>query len=170
MELPIGNIVTAIGTVISVVIANKLSFSQSGQAKLLDSRRQAYGVILSELASVERVCATADEHMAEDEYRYFESDAREAHNKQIGEHMKAARQRFSDDYLILSDQFIERFETFAADLAGPPDEGYPEGDERFSKAIRKHRPLLLAQARSETAAQSRRFLDGFPARCWTGSG
>ena len=92
--------------------------------------------------------------MAEDVHRYVESDARDKHNEQIAAHMKTLRQRFSDDYLILSDPFIALFEAFTADLAsGPPDEGYPEEDERFSEAVRKHRPLLLAQARKEMAAR-----------------
>ena len=43
MELPVGNIVTAVATVISVVIANRLSSRQSGKARLWDFRRQAYG-------------------------------------------------------------------------------------------------------------------------------
>ncbi len=150
MELPVGNIVTGIVTVISVVIANWLSSNQSGQAKLWDFRRQAYGVILSELASVERVCTVADEYMAENVHGYFGSDAQNKHNEQIAGHMGILRQRFSDDYLILSDPFVELFEAFTADLgSGAPDEGYPDEDERFSKAVRKHRPLLLAQARKE---------------------
>ncbi len=150
MELPVGNIVTGVATVISVVIANRLSSNQSGQAKLWDFRRQACGVILSELAAVERLCTVADEYMAEDVHRYFESDARNKHNEQIAGHMKTLQQRFSDDYLILSDSFIGLFEAFTSDLeSGPPDEGYPDQDERFSEAVRKHRSLLLAQARKE---------------------
>ena len=154
MELPVGNIVTAVATVISVVIANRLSSSQSGQAKLWDFRRLAYGVIVSELASVERIRAVADEYMAEDPHGYSESDARDRHNEQVAAHIKILRQRFSDDYLILSDPFIALFEVFTADLAsGPPDEDYPDEEERFSEAVRKHRPLLLAQARKEVAAR-----------------
>jgi hypothetical protein len=88
VEVPFGNAVTAVATVVSVVIANRLSSRQSGQAKLWDFRRLAYGVILSELASVERLC-DADE--------WFHSDSRDALNAQISEHMKIVRQRFSDD-------------------------------------------------------------------------
>ena len=146
MELPVGNIVAAVATVISVVIANRLSSSQSGQAKLWDFRRLAYGVIVSELASVERIRAVADEYMAEGPHGYSESDARDRHNEQVAAHMKILRQRFSDD--------ITLFEVFTADLAsGPPDEDYPDEEERFSEAVRKHRPLLLAQARKEVAAR-----------------
>jgi hypothetical protein len=60
MDIPIGNIITGIITVLAVVLANKLSSSQSGRAKLWDLRRQTYGVILSELGSVERLCAVID--------------------------------------------------------------------------------------------------------------
>ena len=54
MEFPLGNFVTSVATVISVVIANRLSSNQSGQAKLWDFKRLSYGVFLSELASAER--------------------------------------------------------------------------------------------------------------------
>jgi hypothetical protein len=159
MEFPTGSVITGFATVVAVVIANKLSSSQSGQARLWDFRRQAYGVILSELASVERVCATVDEYMAEDAERYFGSDVRGKHEQLISESMTTLRRRFSDDYLILSDAFIALFEGFRADLAaGAPDEGFLEADERFSEAVRKHRPLLLAQARSEVAKRRRRWL------------
>lgn len=154
MELPVGNIVTAVATVISVVIANHLSSRQSGKARVWDFKRQAYGVILSELASVERICDAADSYMEEDVHRYFESKTRDIHNEQISAHTKTMRQRFSDDYLILSDPFIALFETFMSELdAIPPDANYPEEDELFSKAVRKHRPLLLAQARRETTTR-----------------
>ena len=87
--------------------------------------------------------------MQEDKHRYFESDALDAHNRQINEHMKTTRQRFSDDYLILSDQFIALFEAFMSDLdAMPPGEIPPVEYELFAAAVRKHRPLLLC-ARAE---------------------
>lgn len=159
MEWPIGNIVTAIATVISVVIANRLSSSQSGQAKLWDFRRQAYGVILSELASVERLCSVADEYIAEDASRYYQSDTRDRHDQKISEHMKTLRQRFSDDYLILSDAFIALFEAFTAELAaGLPDDVFPEDHRLFSEAVRKYRPLLLTQARKEMATRRWRWI------------
>ena len=78
MESRFENAVTAVATVVSVVIANRLSSRQSGQAKLWDFRRQAYGVILSELASVERMCEVDEERTREDAYEWFHSDGREA--------------------------------------------------------------------------------------------
>ena len=92
--------------------------------------------------------------MAEDVHRYFEGKTRDAHTEQINSHMKIARQRFSDDYLILSDPFIAVYEAFMKDLEPEsPDEMYPDADDRFSKSVRHHRPLLLAQARKEMAAR-----------------
>ena len=59
MDFPTGNVITAIATVIAVVVANRLSSKQSVDTKLWDLRRQAYGVILAELASVERICRSS---------------------------------------------------------------------------------------------------------------
>ena len=125
MDFPVGNVVTAFATVVSVVIANRLSSTQSGWAKLWDFRRQAYGVILSESprwkGSAIRRITIGRKAMS----GYFESESRDAINTQIAEHMGTVRKRFSDDYLILSDPFIALFETFIADLeAGPPNEMY----------------------------------------------
>jgi hypothetical protein len=154
MDFPIGNIVTAIATVISVVIANKLSSTQSGRAKVWDLRRETYGVILSELASIERLCVVIEDYRNEDIHGYFASDAKTAHDTRVAEHIATVRQRFSGDYLIVSDEFVSLFEAFTTDLeAGPPDEFYPEADERFAAAVKKHRPVLLAQGRKEIAVR-----------------
>ena len=162
LDLPLGNVVTAIATVISVVVANRLSFSQSGKAKLWDLRRQAFGAILSELASVERLCDVADSYIRENAYGYFHSETRTEHDTRIVEHIKTARQRFSDDYLIVSDAFIGLFEAFTTELeAGPPDDIFPLDHEHFAALVRKHRPLLLAQGRSEMAFR-RRLRDWLP--------
>ena len=71
--------------------------------------------------------------------------------------MAVVHQRFSDDYLILSNDFLVLFETLLSDLSsGPPDEGLfdpADAHKRFSAAVSKHRPLLLAQGRKEMAVQ-----------------
>ena len=157
MDFPTGNVITAITTIIAVVVGNRLSSKQSVDTKLWDLRRQAYGVILAELASVERICEVVCEHMLASHDEYFETDESTSHDKQIATHMGAVHQKFSDDYLILSNDFLVMFEVFLFDLhSGPPDEGLfspVDAHKRFSAAVSKHRPLLLAQGRKEMAVQ-----------------
>lgn len=158
MEIPAGNIITAIATVISVVVANRISSSQTGRAKLWDLRRHAYSVIVSELASVERICDVGDYCLQENAYEYFQSDIRNTHNERMNLHMKTARQKFSDEYLILSKEFIDLFQEFTTDLEAGRDEVFPADHESFTAAIRKHRPLLLAQGRDEIDLSTNTFL------------
>ncbi len=156
VDLPIGNVITGVVTVISVVLANRLSSSQTGKAKLWDLRRLTYGVIASELSSVKRICDTADSFIEEDAYRYYKSDYRSSHDNRTHQHMVIIRQRFSDDYMTISDEFIKLFESFIAELdAIPPEDIFPENHEMFCAAVRKHRPLILAQGRREIAAGRR---------------
>jgi hypothetical protein len=154
MEIPLGNIITGIATVLAVVIANKLTYSRSSKQRLWDLRREAYGSILSELARAERVCDHADQYIEQDEMRYFESKQSNADSAEIGEHMTAARKRFSDDYLILSDVFISMYEQFTDELrAGDPNDLPPEEHEHFATILRKNRLRLMAQARIEMSVR-----------------
>jgi hypothetical protein len=153
MDIPVGNLVTAVATVISVVIANRLSSSQTGKAKLWDLRLHTYGVVVSELASVEGILDAADNMIAEDVHWYNEY-AVGPDNERINGHLRTARQRFSDNYLILSDAFIGLFQAFNSELAAiPDDEPFPCDHELFAAVVRKHKPLLLAQGRSEIAVR-----------------
>jgi hypothetical protein len=156
MEIPLGSLVTAIATVVCVVVANTLTLHRSHKEKTWDLRRQAYGAILSALGSVERICDSADEYIREDSDRYFREDYSARHNEQIAEHMSIARQRFSDDYLVFSDEFVALFEEFLKGLDHEDpwslaDEQY----EAFAAVLRKYRPLLLTKARREIAVGGR---------------
>jgi hypothetical protein len=53
------------GTVAGVILGSRLSYRQSFKEKIWDLRRVAYGVILSELAAIEHICASADEYINE---------------------------------------------------------------------------------------------------------
>jgi hypothetical protein len=144
------NIVAPITSLVAVVVASGLAYRRSTKEKLSDLRRQAYGAILSELAAVERICAVADEFIMEDELRYFHSDESRTHNDKIAEHMGAARQRYTDDYLVLSEQFIALFERFLTELAASSQNDLPPDEhDHFVRAVRQNRPQLLVQARSE---------------------
>jgi hypothetical protein len=156
MEIPLGNVVTGIATVIAVVIANRLTYSRSTKERLWDLRRQAYGVILAELGAADRIIHGANKYIASGVGDYFESKYFADDIKKTGEHMKVAHDRFSDDYLIFSDDFVRIFEAFLGerDDAGPNVAGHNEHLRRRS-VITKYRPLLLAQARSEMKIRPR---------------
>lgn len=165
MDIPSGAIISAIitaittasATVLAVVIANRLSYARSYKEKLWDLRRQTYGVILSELAAVERFCDDADEYISERGYEeYWNNKARERHDAEIANHMGTIRNRFSDDYLILSDAFIGLYDKLMKEMAGNPyNDLPPEQHENFSAGIRKYRPLMSALARSEMTIQKK---------------
>jgi len=156
MEIPIGSLVTAAATVVCVVIANILTLKRSSREKTWDLRRQAYGAILSALATVKRICHSAEEYIQEDEMRYFDSDHFPRHNSEIAEQLSIARRRFSDDYLVFSDEFVALFEKFTRALSGgdlfasPPEE-----QDHFVAVLREYRPLLLSKARSEINVDGR---------------
>jgi hypothetical protein len=151
MDIPLGNIITAVATVGAVVVANRLSYRRSNRERLWDLRRETYGFLLSELASVEHVCDSIDEAIAERSYAaYWETKSRARDDADIAERMGKVRQRFSDDYLILSDEFIRVFDDLTRESRGDPyNSSPPEEYELFSGAMRKHRPRLLAVAREE---------------------
>ncbi len=154
MDFPAGNLITAVTAIVAVVVGNKLAYSRSSEEKVWDLRRQAYGVILAELAAVERICDYADELIAQDELRYFHGDHHGVHQSQVAEHIATVRQRFSEDYLIISETFITLVERFFDELGGgSPNEAPPEEHERISATVRESRLRLMAQARSEITFQ-----------------
>jgi hypothetical protein len=155
-EIPYGNIITGVATVVAVVIANKLSYGRTNKEKVWDLRRQAYGFITSELRAVERICDIADEYISEvGAMNYFDGPDRK-HTAQIHDHMNSIRNRFSDDYLTLSDGFIALYEELTKEMTGDPNNNLPPDDhDIFCAAIRKYRPLLTSLARSETTTRNR---------------
>jgi hypothetical protein len=151
MEFPAGNIITGLATVVAVVIANRLTYSRSSKEKIWDLRREAYGVILSELGAVERICDNADEHINERGYEeYWNSKSRGRDDAEISKHMGIVAGRFSNDYLILSSEFINAYNELTDDMRSDPHNSLPPDEhDTFSNAIRKHHPLLMALARDE---------------------
>jgi hypothetical protein len=149
LDIPYGNIITGIATVIAVVIANRLSYARTYKEKLWDLKRPAYGSILSELAAIEQICDSADRYIDEDSDRYFEI-IEPKHNVKIFEHFRVINSRMSDDYLILSEKFIALYDELTKEMAADPNDIDPPQDfETFETAIRKYRPLLLNLARNE---------------------
>jgi hypothetical protein len=94
-------LITAGAAVLAVIIGNKLSYTRSYNEKIWDLRRLAYSLILSELGEVESVCNNADEYIAENSYRYFET-IEQKDNAKIAQHFELINKRIAQDYLILS--------------------------------------------------------------------
>lgn len=147
-------LITSVSALVGVFVANYLSSIRATEDKVWDLRRQAYGVIISELSSIESVLNNAKEMIDEDEQRYFMGEGYDRHNKIIGRHNSKLHQRFADDYLILSDEFIAEFEKFSeATEVSDPNDGIVEVRDQFDTAVREYRPRLLKIARAETTAQ-----------------
>ncbi|HUZ32611.1 MAG TPA: hypothetical protein VMV19_11015 [Xanthobacteraceae bacterium] len=144
-------ILTVGGTIVGVIIANRMGHSRSYKTKIWDLRRPAYGLILSELGFIERICDNADEYIAEDQDRYF-ATVEQKDNAEIARHMAIIRKRFAEDYLILSSDFISLYGSLQKEMASDPYNSVPpEAHEAFSAAVRKFRPLLIALAKAEIA-------------------
>jgi len=146
-------IITALTAIISVLIGNYasswLAYRRTTKEKLWDDRRQAYGFILSRLSSVKSTCAIIDEYTQEDAARFWQGDTHEKYDEMIAEKMKEVWQRLSDDYLVLSDEFISCLEK--GFKTGDEDERWDPylGHEAFAKDLRDMYPCLLAIAKSE---------------------
>jgi hypothetical protein len=157
VDIPFGNIITAATAVLAVVIANRLSYRSSYNERVWDLRRETYGIILSQLAILERICDGIDEAVNERSYEeYWNTKGRERDDARISECMGAMQKRFSDDYLILTDEFIDAYNKLMSDMRSDPyDYDPPSEHDDFSKAIRENRPLLLALARREMSIKTR---------------
>ncbi len=146
---------TIVGGAIGIggtLLGNWLSSKRSDREKIVSLRRESYGRILSDLWEIERLCDTAAEYISEaDETQYFGSKASNNIETKTHELTSAVRKRFTDDYLIISDEFRSLYEAMNDESATDNNDLPPEAHEHFDKMIRKHRPILLAQARKEVS-------------------
>jgi hypothetical protein len=149
----ITTLISICGTIAGVFIGNRLSSSRSYKEKVWDLRRVAYGVILSELAGILRVYDAGDQYLEQSNFhQYTGSKVYDAHNSKINSHFRSKYERMSDDYLILSGEFISLYNEYSKESRGDPyNDDPPTEYERSSKAIRKYHPLLSTLARSEIA-------------------
>jgi len=144
------SLISAISGLAGVFLGGWLTFRNAGKEKLIDLRRNAYGEILFELLEVEKVLDTAAECIAEGGWdRYFNSDVSNKHSEQLSTHMSKIEKRLSGDYLIISDEFRSLYDVFRTERQASDDVPFYEEDDTFELALKKHRPLLLAQARKE---------------------
>lgn len=146
-------IITALTAIISVLIGNYasswLAYRRTTREKLWDTRREAYGYILSRLSSVKSTCATMDEYMREDTARFWVGDTHVKYDEMISEKMREVWQRLSDDYLILSDEFVDCLENGFKTRDGDERRDPYLGHEAFAKNLRNVYPRLLAIAKGE---------------------
>ena len=153
----VSNVLTAAATIFAVWVGNHLTYRRTTKERFWDLRRQAYGVILTELAAVDRISDSANKYIDSGVDNYWESDYFPRDVDEIGKHMRVACDRFSDDYLIFSDDFVSIFEGLLTELDDhdPNVAGYNE-HLRYRRVVTKHRPLLLRQARNEISIQRTR--------------
>jgi hypothetical protein len=151
MEGLFTGIVTGIVTVIGVWLTSQLGYRRSTKEKFWDVRREAYGAILSELAEIDRITKGADVWMATMGTGEYYADGRIDQDKvKIGEHMKVVWKRYSDDHLIMSNEFVSLFENFISEFDNvDPNDATHSTHLRGRKIVTRYRALLLAQARSE---------------------
>jgi hypothetical protein len=151
----LSNVITGLFTLLGTLIGSWLTSGRARHQKLWDVRREAYSVITSELGAITRVLDIADAIIAEcDLQSYFATAARDRHEAAIHKHCEAARQRFADDYLMLSDTFIARFEKLVVEMdADDPNEGWDETHERKARQLRAAKTELTALARQELTQQ-----------------
>lgn len=151
----IAAVLTVIGTIGGVVIANKLTANRSYKEKVWELRRVAYGRIVAEISAAELIYDDADVFIHEIGFPgYFEEKAYSGNNAEIAKHINKANEIFSTDYLILSDRFIELYNELAKNRGSDPYDTLSPDDEYdiSSAAIRKFRPLLIERARQEIAS------------------
>ncbi len=135
-----------------VFLGGWLTFRNAGKEKLIDLRRATYGEILFELSELEKVFDIAADYISQGGWdTYIGSDVSKKHSDQISEHLAKIEKRLSGDYLVISDQFRSLYEVFVTERRTSDDIAYYEEDDTFELALKKHRPLLLAQARKEVA-------------------
>jgi hypothetical protein len=150
------SIITGTMTLVGVFIGSRLSYGRSIKEKFWDVRREAYTGILSELAEVDRITKGADVWMATMPGEYLNSDWIQKDSEKIENRMGVVWRKYSDDHLVMSDEFVRIFERFISKF----DEGY-DPNVAFDrtrhlhqrKIITEHRALLLAQARKELARE-----------------
>lgn len=138
--------------IMGVAVGHWLNRGHTRKEKLKDLRREAYGVILAEMAAAQPIYDAACEAISEDSHWYHGSELRERHLDGISKHMRAARQRFTDDYLVLSADFITRFEKMQSDRSTKADDTDPFSNvEPHGELLRLARPELLNIARREVS-------------------
>ena len=149
MNVWYGVFIAPLATVVAVIVGNLLSSRQSGKSKIWDLQREAYGAILSGLGSIDRFLEACDIESLQETSNYHSGLVYQKYGEPISEYMTAVQQRFSDDYLILSPDFVCLFDSLLRAIAQGDYQDSGTHHEIFAKAVREYRPLLLKVARDE---------------------
>lgn len=151
----ISNMLAPLAGIIGVVVGHMLNRGHNRREKIKDLRRVAYSSILSELASAQPAYDRAADEISEDPHAYHASERWDRHYEQISEHVVAARQYYTEQYLILSDAFISRWEAMmdarAVAANSDPDDPFVNV-EAHGDIVRSARVDLMEIARWEVAA------------------
>jgi hypothetical protein len=157
------NIVTALIALISVtagaMLANALTARRSSDEKIWELRRTAYGIVLAKFVSVDRVLDNADQIISQDKKAGVVSPAAAKYYELLGRYSAEVRGLYADNYLVLSEEFIDLLEEFLRTLDNTdPALNVSEEYEIFAAAVRAARPKLLQQAKSELRLRVKRQL------------
>ncbi len=155
------NIVTALIALISVtagaMLANALTARRSSDEKIWELRRTAYGIVLAKFVSVDRVLDNADQIISQDKKAGVVSPAAAKYYELLGRYSAEVRGLYADNYLVLSEEFIDLLEEFLRTLDNTdPALNVSEEYEIFAAAVRAARPKLLQQAKSELRLRVKR--------------
>jgi hypothetical protein len=147
---------TLAAALFSVFLTSRLTYRRSYSEKVWENRRLAYSYIMSRLSSVKSLCSAMDDAISEDPIRFWEGDQNNWYDERMHKRMHKIRKRFSDDYLMLSDEFIALMESLLSSIAVDRYEVPPEAHDIFCAGLREWEPKLLAQARSEVKGECRK--------------
>jgi hypothetical protein len=153
MDSSYATLIAVVGTVCSVVVGailtNRLTFRRSSREKLWDLRRETYSYIVVRLSRAKKQCADINEYLADDPQRFWNLDKNTTMDR-FYEGIREAFERYSDDNLICSPEFILIFEQFdAATNPDPYNDGPDDTYDLYSTALKKFVPKLVAQAGKE---------------------
>lgn len=123
--------------------------------RLWDARKDSYTSIVAGLRASAKLARIVDEGYNSGEMDPEEYHASEGSTKQIGalwERWRGTVAEFENSRLLLSDEFVERFEQIEADLgAVDQDDTPPDVYGQCETILREALPSLLAIAKAEIA-------------------
>ena len=83
---------------------------------------------------------------------YLNTASIDEDKEKIRKHLKVVWRKYSDDHLIMSDEFVRIFDKFISEFdEGDPNDATNALHLHRRKIITKYRDLLLEQARKELA-------------------
>jgi hypothetical protein len=145
---------SALGATLSVAVGafltTRFSRDTSDQQKPVYSRLQIYSAVNSELSKIVRLHKSMYGYIEGDGERFFGEGHDAIFNGRIAKHYSKIKVQLGENYLIMSEAFIEVLETMTAELDyNDPNEIPPEQQKRWDKVITRTRTHLIGQAKQE---------------------